>query len=288
MESAPLGATTPAFLTKAPDDLAGWVRALDERDLPVLADTAQLIEDLRSVEDDVDAHMIADGIVEDPLMTLKVLRHVARLPRPDGRTRTDPDTVTEALVMLGITPFFRDCGSKSVSVEQHLAAWTAAQHGLHKVLKESRRAARFALGFAVHRQDHDAAVIHAATLLHELAQTLVWLHAPTLALDLANQVHCHTHQSAADAQRAILNIDLAELQHALIKIWRLPDLLARLGEDQATEHPQVRNVQLAVRIARNSADGWQYPTLSEDVDAVCQLLSLGHTPSWNLLRDLDS
>ena len=45
----------------------------------------------------------------------------------------------------------------------------------------------FALAFAVHRMDHDAPVIHAAALLHDFAELLLWLHAPVLSLIVVNR-----------------------------------------------------------------------------------------------------
>ena len=69
------------------------------------------LEELRADEDAVDAHLLAEAIASDPLMTLKLLAHVARLRR--GRDGSDTETVTEALVMLGIPPFFRAFGPQT-------------------------------------------------------------------------------------------------------------------------------------------------------------------------------
>lgn len=287
MEPVAPGADAPPFLTTAPRDLAGWLRALDGRDMPVLADSARLIDELREVEDDVDAHMIADGIGEDPLMTLKLLRHVARMRRPAGREHSDAETATEALVMLGITPFFREFGPQA-SVEQRLAGQPQALLGLRGVLSRARRAARFALGFAIHRQDHDATVIHEAALLHDFAEMLLWIHAPALALDIARRQVADPQLRSADAQRDVLHVSLAEVQQALMKAWHLPSLLVRISDDQASEQAQVRNVQLAMRVARHSAQGWDNPALPDDVEAVAALLTMGVTPTWALLRDLDT
>ena len=40
-------------------------------------------------------------------------------------------------------------------------------------------------GFAAHRMDHDAAVLHEAALLHDFAELLLWVRAPALALEIA-------------------------------------------------------------------------------------------------------
>lgn len=280
-------APKPSLIITAPADLAGWLRALQPRELPVLDDTAAMLESLRATEDSVDAHLLAEDLSHDPLMTLKLLRHVAALPRQPGRERADAETVTQALVMLGITPFFRDFGPQP-TVAQHLAGMPSALQGLDAVLQRSRRAARFALGFAIHRQDYDAAVLHEAALLHDFAEMLLWVHAPGLALAVADDLRQHPGRRSVEAQRHHLNLTLADLQQALMRSWRLPELLVRISDDHASTAAQVRNVQLAVRVARHSAHGWDDPALPDDVAELAVLLNLGHTPTLALLQEIDA
>jgi hypothetical protein len=73
-----------------------------------------------------------------------------------------------------------------------------------------------------------------------------------------------------------------------MKAWRLPELLVRISDDQASAQSQVRNVQLAIRVARHSALGWDNPALPDDVTEIATLLNLGHEPTWQLLRQIDS
>ncbi len=277
-------ATAP-FVTAPLRDVAAWVAAFDTREIPVLAATANSLEDLRCNEDAVDAHLLAETMQSDPLMTLKLLRHVAMLRR--GRDQSDAETATEALVMLGITPFFRDFGPQP-TVEDRLAGQCEHLQGLRQVLRRAHRAARFALAFAVHRGDHDAALIHEAALLHDFAELLLWAHAPALALSIARAQQADPGLRSADAQQLLLNATLADLQQALMKAWRLPELLVKISNDHASNHPQVRNVQLALRVARHSSCGWDNPALPDDIDAVADLLTLGTTPTLRLLHDLDS
>ena len=281
--AAPHPADLP-FITRPPPNLAGWVAALDGREIPVLAATDAALDELRAIEDAVDAHLLADTMVVDPLMTLKLLRHVAALRR--HRDQSDPETATEALVMLGITPFFRDFGAQP-TVEQRLAGQPDALIGLRRVLQRAHRAARFALGFAVHRHDHDAALLHEAALLHDFAEMLLWVQAPSLALAIQQRQQAQPGLRSADAQRAVLHVELGELQQALMKAWRLPTMLVQITDDHASHLPQVRNVHLAIHLARHSAGGWDNPALPEDVDDIAALLNLGTQPTLHLLHDLN-
>lgn len=268
-----------------PTTVAGWVRSFDSAHWPVLASTADALEDWRANEDAADAHLLAEALGNDPLMTLKLLRHVAALH--GQREHTDAETTTEALVMLGITPFFRDFGPQP-TVEQQLQSRPEALRGLRAVLRRSDRAARFALGFAAHRMDHDAAVIHQAALLHDFAELLLWLQAPALALGIEQTLAAHPDIEPAQAQMPWLGVALGDVQQALMQRWRLPGLLVRITDDHASPLRQVRNVQLAIRVARHSADGWIHPALADDVDQIAQLLNLGTAPTLHLLHELDA
>ena len=284
--AAPSDHDPAPFISTPLRDVAAWVAAFDAREIPVLAATANTVEDLRCNEDAVDAHLLADSMQSDPLMILKLLRHVAQLRR-GRRDQADAETATEALVMLGITPFFRDFGPQP-TLEDRLAGQPEALLGLRQVLRRAHRAARFALGFAVHRGDHDAALIHEAALLHDFAELLLWAHAPALALAIAHRQQAQPGLRSAEAQHAVLHLDLASLQHALMTTWRLPDLLVKISDDHASNNPQVRNVQLAMRVARHSSRGWDDPALPDDVDEIAALLNLGTTPTLHLLHDLSS
>ncbi len=274
------------FITNPPRSVAGWASLFDHHRLPVLADTAGTLEELREHEDVVDAHMLADAIVNDPLMTLKVLAHVAEMRR--GREGSGAETVTEALVMIGIPPFFRAFAAPPVA-EERLAALPEALQGFQSVLRRSHRAARFAIGFAVHRMDHDAPVIHEAALLHDFAELLLWLHAPALALEIERRQQAEPTLRTAVVQREVLNVELAELQHELMKNWRLPGLLISITHDRArATTPQVRNVMLAIRVARHSSDGWDNPALPDDLREIGELLQLSPEPTARLLQEIDT
>lgn len=263
-------------------NVAAWVAYFRAAPIPVMAGTAAAIGELIDHEDAVDAHTIAESIGADPLMTLKLLSHVGTV----SRRETDVETVTAALVLMGVGPFFRTFSSL-VTIDELLGDERAALAGARAVIGRAHRAARFALGFAAHRLDPDAAVLHEAALLHDFAELLLWCHAPGLAQEIARRQEADPTLRSADAQQAVLGIDLSDLQQALMKAWRLPALLIRLGDDRHAEASQVKNVLLAVRVARHSAQGWENAALPDDVAAVGALLLLSSASAMKLLREID-
>jgi HD-like signal output (HDOD) protein len=275
------GATTAM---RPPHDVRGWVALWRDAEIPVLRETAEQIEGLRQREDEVDAHLLAPVVSADPLMCLKVLAHVSGCR--SSRRITDTETATAALVMLGISPFFRAFGPQP-AIEDHLAEHPRALEGLTRLLVRSQRAARFALGFAVHRMDPDAEVIHEAALLHDFAEMLLWCHAPELALEIERRQQADTALRSATVQRQVLGVELPAVQQALMRSWRLPELLVRISNDHPDQGPQARNVLLAIRLARHTKSGWDNAAIPDDVRDIAQLLTLKPDATLRLLHDLD-
>lgn len=275
----------PAALTQPLPDLGAWTTYFRAAEIPVLATTAQTLEALRANEDAVDANSIGEMVSHDPLMTLKVLSYAAT-HRP-SRVITDAETVTAALVMMGITPFFRGFGPQP-AIEERLADVPQALQGLQDVLRRAHRGANFALAFAVHRMDADAAVIHEAALLHDFAEMLLWCHAPALALQIRDAQLADSTLRSSVIQKQVLNIELCDLQQALMRAWHLPELLVRITDDRHATQPAVRNVLLAVRLARHTAKGWNNAALPDDLNDIAELLNLSPEAALQLVRGVEA
>ena len=275
----PAPATRP--LTQPLRDLAAWTAHFRRAEVPILEDTALELEAMRANEDRVDASGIGEMIANDPLMTLKLLAHAAS--HRSERVLTDVQTVIGALVMMGISPFFRTFGPQP-TVQQQLAEVPEALAGLEETLRRAHRGANFALAFAVHRRDHDTAVIYTAALRHDFAEMLLWCHAPSLALQIRRAQRADPALRSREAQLAVLGVELADLQQALMKAWRLPGLLTRISDDKHADSAGVLSVTLAVRLARHTALGWDNAALDDDIAAIAALLNLSPAATLELVQ----
>lgn len=275
---------TRDFITLPARDVEAWADRFDAGELPLLAATADALALLRADEDAVDAHRLTEIVADDPLLTLRLLAHVCALRR--GRGAGEIETVTEALVMLGVPPFFRSIEG-ATTVELALADRPLALAGLRAVLRRAHRAARFATSFAAHRVDRDAPVIRQAALLHDFAELLLWWRAPDLALEIQRRQQADAMLRSADAQLQLLHVELPQLQHTLMLRWGLPRLLVHITDPHHGREAQVQNVLLAIRVARHSSGGWDNAALPDDVRDVAALLNLGAEPTWRLLKEID-
>ena len=270
-------------LTQPPRDLDAWTAHFRAAQIPVLAQTGEALEALRANEDRADASRIGEMISSDPLMTLKVLAFASA--HRSSRAVTDTETVIAALVMMGISPFFAAFGPQP-TVEDRLADNPEALAGVRETLRRAHRSADFALAFAVHRMDADAAMVHTAALLHDFAELLLWCDAPALALRTQRAQRGDPTLRSSAVQLGVLNVELADLQQSLMKAWRLPELLIRISDDRHARHPSVRSVTLAVRLARHTAQGWDNPAVPDDVKEIAALLNLSQTATLLFLEGI--
>jgi hypothetical protein len=104
---------------------------------------------------------------------------------------------------------------------------------------------------------------------------------------LAAGVQAHERRASKAFPRDALlrqGYDTLAGQLALVRRWRMPELLVRMMDDSYADNPRVRNVMLAVNIARHSMHGWDNAALPDDFTAAAQLLSTTPEKVADLIR----
>jgi HD-like signal output (HDOD) protein len=254
-------------------DLEGWVAYFSAAPIPVLRHTEQQLAALREHAHKANARTISAVILQDPMMTLRVLAYI-EAKRSKNRL-TDITTIERSLMMLGMEPFFNDFENLP-TVEEHLKGHPRALLGLLKVIARARKAAHWARDWAIHRHDLDVDEITVATLLYDFAEILMWCFAPGLALQVADRQKADRTLRSVAVQTEVYGVPLWQIKQALAQRWHLPQLLITLMDPQNAEHPRVRNVKLAVDLARHSANGWDDAALPDDYKAIEELLHISH------------
>ncbi len=277
----PVRLASNAMIETPLPDTDAWIAFFAQADLPVLRNSVQELERLRENAETANGRLLAGVILHDPLLTLRVMAYIEAHRR--ARQTTDITTIDRAIMMIGIEPFFRDFKNLPM-VEDQLQAYPTAQLGLFRAITRARRASHWARDWAILRRDVDVDEITLATLLHDVAELLMWLFAPKLALQVRDAQRAQPHQRSATLQEEIYGVPLYRLKLALTEAWRLPDLLAQLLDDRRAENPRVRNVKLAVDLARHTANGWNDPALPDDLRGIRDLL---HIDQEALVRRLD-
>ncbi|MCL2525228.1 MAG: HDOD domain-containing protein [Betaproteobacteria bacterium] len=252
-------------------DTDAWVLLFSNNSLPVLRVTRRHLDEMRADLDRVDTRELAHLILQDPIMTVRVLAYIQ--PFHGRSLQHDIATVASALVMSGVAPFFRRF-VELPTIEDMLKDSPRALLSVLQIIRRAQRAADYAQDWAIRRQDLGMEEIRIAALLHDLAEILVYCFAPRLGLAIQAQQKADADLRSADAQRRTLGLEFQDIQTALCKTWHLPSLLQTLIDDSLADQPRVRNVTLAVRLARHSATGWDNPALPDDYSDIGGLLNL--------------
>ena len=251
--------------------LGDWVLRLSSTNLPVLRSTVADLEKLRPAEEQVTARQLANIMLRDPLMTVKVLRYSQS--RLTNRQPTEVTTVEHAIMMHGVSRFFREFRTL-VALEDVLERDAAALDGALAVISRAYHASSNARNFAALRHDMEGEEVMVSALLHDLAELLLWCTEPAIAVQIERMVACNSGLRSAAAQRAVLGFILTDLQLALAREWKLPRLLSNLMDDKQWENARVQTVRTSVSIARHAAHGWYDQGLPDDYKTLQPLLNL--------------
>lgn len=256
---------------KGAANLDKWVAFFGQVEIPVLHTTVDALARLKENEDSITARDIAGVILRDPMLTLKVLRFMQERRRSSDATEIT--TVEHAIMMLGITPFFQQFQQMQV-VEEILAERPEELEGFMATIDQAQRAAMYAWEWAALRYDIESDEIIVATLLHDIVEMLLWCLAPEYAMQVARKMRQESSLDSAAAQKSVLGFSLIELQLLLAEQWHLPALLQSLMDDVHDDSPRIRNVALAVALAKHSANGWHNVALRDDYAAIEKLVGV--------------
>ena len=248
-----------------------WAAMLMHADLPVLKQTARDLNTLRDDEKKLTAHSVVEIIAHDPMMTVKLLRYLQQ--NKSKAQTTEVIQVEQVLLMLGIEPFFNKVPPEPL-VEEALKSHIAALPPLLRVVRRSHRASEYAKDWAVQLRDLHYEEVRIAALLHDIAEILMWCFDPEAMLQISAIQHKDKSLRSRDVQQQVLGFALVELQRNLAAQWGLPQLLLTLMDDSSAKQPRVRNVTLAVNLARHSANGWDDAALPDDYKDIGELLHM--------------
>jgi HD-like signal output (HDOD) protein len=250
-------------------DINAWVSFISTAEIPVLKQTAREIAHLQEDEDKLSARAITSVVLNDPMMVFKVLSYAQK--HKSKHQLQDLLQVEQAILMMGTTTFFRDIPPNFLVEDALKEKLTALTH-LLKLIRRAHRAAHFAADWATHLADLHAEEVRIAALLHDLSEMLMWCFAP----DKMNTIYAmqqadKTLRSHA-AQQEVLGFELHDLQKELVEAFQLPPLLSKLMQDESSNEQRVKNVMLAVNLARHSANGWSDAALPDDYHNIAELL----------------
>jgi HD-like signal output (HDOD) protein len=252
-------------------EIKTWVEFISTTDIPVLKQTAREITRLQEDEDKLSARAITATVLNDPMMVFRVLSYSQK--HKSRHQLQDLLQVEQAILMMGTTTFFRDIPPNFL-VEDALKNNLSALMHLLRLIRRAHRSAYFAADWATHLADLHAEEVRIAALLHDLSEMLMWCFAPDKMNTINAMQQADKTLRSHVVQQEVLGFKLHDLQKELVEVFQLPPLLSKLMQDGASGEQRVRNVTLAVNLARHSANGWDDAALPDDYRDIAELLRL--------------
>lgn len=256
-------------MTVTPSDLPSWIKFLSNTEIPVLKNTSRKLTELSKNENAVTARSLTFVVNHDPMMAFKVLRYMQNHKRKNQLH--DLVLVEQAIMMMGTGAFFRDLPPKPFA-EDLLHKNVPALTHLLRLVHRANRAAHYAFEWGVMLRDLHVEEVKIAALLHDLAEILMWCFAPEKMMRIHDRQHADKSLRSQQVQLEELGFKLADLQLGLTEACQLPPLLGKLMKDSTAGEQQVRNVTLAVNLARHSANGWDDAALPDDYRDIAEFL----------------
>ncbi|MCH9639314.1 MAG: HDOD domain-containing protein [Betaproteobacteria bacterium] len=257
---------------KGNKNLIKCINFLSKVDIPMLKHTARNITKLCKHEDDISPRSVADIVKQDPLMAVKLMRYLQQ--KKKRVQEHEVMEVQQVLLMLGLETSTQIV-SKSPLVEEVLGGKNiGALANMLRVTHRANLASVYAFEWAVRLNDLHFEEVRIAALLHDIAEILMWCFAPTAMLKIKTVQQQNKTLRSSTVQEKVLGFTLHQLQLELALKWKLPKLLITLMDDDHAEQQRVRNVILAVNLARHSANGWDDAALPDDYIEISKLLSI--------------
>lgn len=244
--------------------LEQWVAEVSLENLPVLRRTALAFSYLAKNVDGLSASDISEVVLHDPLMTLKVVGFANSRSR--GRFSAEIASAHNAVIMLGVPPFFKHFASLP-AIEDVMSGRPKEMTGLLNTLSRAHHAAWQARDFAVLRADVKAEEVYVGALLHDMGEIVMWCRAPEQMLAILKMAR-RRRISREEAEREVLGFTLWDFHQALAAEWKLPDLLMGFMDNKNSVNPRALMAIIGAALARHAASGWHSPKLSADYEVI--------------------
>ena len=243
-----------------------WLEKLGPSQVAVFRRTARLLAELAQQGDKVNSNDIANVILADPLMTLRIL-HDANALR-SKRLGSETGTVQHALMRIGVNAFF-DKYKELATVEEALSSQPMALRIAYRLLQRSFHASWQARDFAALHLDIQAEEVEVAALLGCITELLLCLAAPET---IGKLQRLRRKKSAAMAELELLGSPLDALQQAVLAAWQMPEEMREMLALGKQPRPRQIMLRTAFEIDRWGEQGWWHEELAATYGDLAELL----------------
>ena len=231
------------------ENLENWIERISNNELPIFKYTVHAINDVVS-QDASSTSDLSQIILRDANLTARVLR-VANSAAYNV-TGSQISTISRAIVYLGFN-LVRDI-SMSLAIIDALLSGEQKENALG-LMAESFHAAVQARDFAESRGDDGAEEIFIAALLKNIGEITFWCVAGEEGVQIQELMKTQGF-SKEMAEQEVLGFTLEQLTIGLTRGWHLSDLLHSAINTPSMKNPRIKDIVLAIEVAKASRKGW--------------------------------
>ena len=231
------------------ENLDNWLERISNNELPIFKYTVHAINDVVS-QDASSTSDLSQIILRDANLTARVLR-VANSAAYNV-TGSQISTISRAIVYLGFN-LVRDI-SMSLAIIDALLSGEQKENALG-LMAESFHAAVQARDFAESRGDDGAEEVFIAALLKNIGEITFWCVAGEEGVQIQDLMQTQNF-SKEMAEQEVLGFTLEELTVGLTRDWHLSDLLHSAINTPTMNNPRIKDIVLAIEVAKSSKKGW--------------------------------
>jgi HD-like signal output (HDOD) protein len=265
-------------MEKSPNNLAQWVEAVNDVEMPVFGSTVARIAEIAEHPTSSVAEF-AQAILQDSAMTARVLRMANSVfYNPMGQPIS---TVSRAVVRLGFDPV-RSITLTIAMVDNLLQGKSQEQVVLE--LARCFHAAVQAKVIAVECGDESPEEVFVATLLMRLGQMIFWCFPHGLEEALLQEMELSDGNEAV-AQKRALGFSLDELTVALNREWHLSKLLEIALRGKTDHNPRAQIINLSWDLVFALEQGWEGEALDKVLEPLSKLLGRDNEQTLKLVSD---
>jgi len=243
-------------LTAKRSSLDEWVRRISEEEMPIFGHTVQQV---MSVAEDENAPTaaLARVILQDASMTARVLKLANTVYYNPHAQQIS--TISRAVVVLGFTTVRSMCLSIAL-VDSFVQG--SSRDRLTRELARSVHAAVQARTLALACEVESPEEVFIAALLYRLGDLAFWCFG-NAAGDQLDALLKQPGYTAEQAEMEVLGFPLRQLTTALVREWRINELLITVLTQPDSKDLRCRIVLLCHQMARAAEKGWESRQVQE-------------------------
>ncbi|MEW6645906.1 MAG: HDOD domain-containing protein [Pseudomonadota bacterium] len=251
-------------MTAQRSSLDEWVRRISEEEMPIFGHTVQQVV---SVAEDENAPTaaLARVILQDASMTARVLKLANTVYYNPHAQQIS--TISRAVVVLGFTTVRSMC--LSIALVDSFVQGAPRDH-LTRELARSVHAAVQARTLALACGVESPEEVFIAALLYHLGDLAFWCFSGE-AGDQLDALLKQAGYTAEQAEMEILGFPLRQLTTALIREWRINELLITVLTQPDSRDLRCRIVMLCHQLARAAEKGWESRQVQELTPQLAEL-----------------